>query len=157
MGGIFLCRENCLVINSRNIESLLPIVAEKARAMLAACAADGLDVIVTSCYRDHESQAMLYAQGRTTPGKIVTNARPGESWHNHRCAFDIVPIRNGKPVWGTAGADLELWMRVGEIGESVGLEWAGRWKGRLLEFAHFQYSAGLSLADLQAGKTLPIA
>lgn len=138
------------MINSRNIESLLPIVAEKARSMLLACAADGLDIIVTSCYRDNESQAMLYAQGRTTPGKIVTNARPGESWHNHRCAFDVVPIRNGKPVWGTAGADLELWMRVGEIGESVGLEWAGRWK-RFREFPHFQYTGGLTIAQLQAG------
>ena len=112
----------------------------------------GIDLIVTSTYRDLESQAALFAQGRTKPGQIVTNARPGQSWHNWRCAFDVVPIRNGKPVWSTTGPDGALWRKVGELGESVGLEWAGRWTGKLREFAHFQYTGGLTLADLQSGK-----
>jgi DNA-directed RNA polymerase sigma subunit (sigma70/sigma32) len=40
-----------------------------------------------------------------------------------------------------------------EIGESLGLEWAGRWIS-FTERAHLQYTGGLKLADFQKGKTL---
>ena len=139
------------MINSRKIEDLNPIVAAKCRAFLAACEAQGIDILITSTYRDAESQDALYAQGRTVPGKKVTNARAGQSWHNWRLAFDFCPIRNGKPVWTTTGTDGVLWAKCGEIAESVGLEWAGRWV-RFKEMAHCQYSGGLTLADLNAGK-----
>jgi len=116
-----------------------------------AAAQAGIDLLVTSTYRDFASQTALYAQGRTTPGRVVTNAKAGQSMHNFRIAFDVVPLRFGKPVWGTSGKDGKLWAQLGAIGESVGLEWAGRWI-RFKEYAHFQYTGGLTLADLQAGK-----
>lgn len=141
------------MINSRKIEDLHPAVAEKCRAFIALCQSNGIDILITSTYRDHESQDALYAQGRTATGKKVTNAKGGQSWHNWRLAFDVVPMRNGKPVWGTSGDDGVLWRKVGELGEQVGLEWAGRWK-KFAEMAHFQWTGGLTLADLQAGKKL---
>ena len=141
------------MINSRSLNDLHPKVKPMVEEFIQKCADNGIDLLVTSTYRDHESQNALYAQGRTIPGKKVTNAKGGQSWHNWRVAVDIVPMRNGKPVWGTTGTDGELWNKVGEIGESVGLEWAGRWK-TFKEYAHFQYTGGLSLADFQAGKTL---
>lgn len=137
------------MINSRNLNDLVPIVKTKAEAFIAACAAQGIDVLITSTYRDAESQNALYAQGRTAPGNRVTNAKAGQSWHNWRCAFDFVPIINGKAQW----SDPALFKRCGEIAESVGLEWAGRWK-TFTEMAHCQYTGGLTLADFQAGKTL---
>jgi peptidoglycan L-alanyl-D-glutamate endopeptidase CwlK len=140
------------MINSRKIEDLHPKVAELCKKFIAECDKQDIDILITSTYRDAESQNALYAQGRTKPGSVVTNAKAGQSWHNWRCAFDVVPLRNGKPVWGTMGKDLELWNKVGAIGESVGLEWAGRWK-RMREFPHFQFTGGLTLADFQAGKT----
>ena len=140
------------MINSRSISELHPACKIRAEKLIELAKQNGIDLLVTSTYRDLESQAALFAQGRTKPGKIVTNARPGQSWHNWRCAFDVVPIRNGKPVWGTTGPDGDLWRKIGELGESVGLEWAGRWTGKLREFAHFQYTGGLTLADLQSGK-----
>lgn len=142
------------MINSRKLDDLTPDTRAKAEAFLAACEAEGIDLLVTSTYRDHDSQAAIYAQGRTKPGKIVTNARPGWSWHNWRCALDVVPLRGGKPVWGTSGPDAALWRRIGELGEAAGLEWAGRWTGLLREMAHFQNSQGMTLAQLQAGATL---
>ena len=141
------------MVNSRSLGDLHPRVYRLAVAFIDACAAQGIDIIVTSTYRDTAAQDALYAQGRSLPGRIVTNAKAGQSWHNWRLAFDVVPVRAGKPVWGTTGADKELWNRIGAIGESVGLEWAGRWK-RFCEYPHFQYTAGLTLADLQSGKTL---
>jgi peptidoglycan L-alanyl-D-glutamate endopeptidase CwlK len=142
------------MINSRSIDDLHPAVKRRARLFLDACKANGIDVLVTSTYRDAESQQALYDQGRIKPGRKVTNAKPGQSWHNWRCAFDVVPIRNGKPVWGTAGDDAALWQRIGKIGKQCGLEWAGDWV-RFKEFPHFQFTGGLSLADLQAGKKIP--
>jgi len=121
---------------------------------------NGVTILLTCTYRSGEEQDALYAQGRTHPGRVVTNARAGESLHNRTDphggpaaeAFDVVPLRHGKPVWGTSGDgiddddsddhtdDLEVWQRVGAHGEAAGLEWAGRWK-RMKEFPHFQRKA----------------
>lgn len=136
------------MINSRSLDDLIPPARERAAKFLQHCQAAGIEVLIYCTYRDNESQAALYAQGRTTPGARVTNAKPGESWHNYRCAFDCVPMLAGKPMWG----DAKSYARMGEIGESLGLEWAGRWQGSLKETAHFQYTGGLTLADLKAGK-----
>lgn len=154
------------MVNSRDIMELLPTVRQMCLHFLSECQRAGLEIIITSTFRDPEAQADLYARGRTKPGRIVTNAPPLWSWHNWRCAFDVVPLRNGKPVWGTAGNgidadptdddtdDLELWQRVGQFGEFAGLEWAGRWE-RFREFPHFQYTFGRSIQDVNRGVPLP--
>ena len=135
------------MINSRSLDDLLPIVKVKTLAFIAACKEQGIDLLITSTYRDAESQNALYAQGRTTPGKKVTNAKAGQSFHNFRVAFDFVPIVNGKAQWN----DIATFNKCGAIAESVGLEWAGRWK-TFKELAHCQYTGGLSLNDLAAGR-----
>jgi peptidoglycan L-alanyl-D-glutamate endopeptidase CwlK len=136
------------MINSRNLEELLPPVKKRAEALLEAAKAQGIDLLVTSTYRDNECQTLLYAQGRTKPGDIVTNAKAGESYHNYRCAFDVVPLVNGKPVWN---AKDPVWQKIGAIGKSCDLEWAGDWVGKMREMAHFQYANKLTIAQLQAG------
>ncbi len=143
-------------MSSRKLEDLHPVVEAKAREFLRQCEEAGIEIIVTSTLRTLAEQERLYAQGRTQPGRILTKAKPGRSWHNYGLAFDVVPLRDGKPVWGTTGKDLELWEQVGAIGESVGLEWAGRWK-RFREFPHFQWTGGLTLADVQNGKRPAVA
>lgn len=135
------------MINSRNLDDLLPSVKVKAEAFIAACKAHGIDLIITSTYRDFASQTALYNQGRTTPGNKVTNARAGESFHNYRCALDFAPAVHGKIDWN----DTAAFTKCGEIAESVGLTWAGRWT-TFKELAHVQYTGGLTLADLKAGK-----
>ena len=107
-------------------------------------------MLVTSTYRDNESQDALYAQGRTTPGSIVTKAKGGQSFHNYRCAIDVVPLVNGKAVWDGANP---VWAKIGALGKLAGLDWAGDWK-TFKELAHFQYTGGLTLADLNAGKSV---
>ncbi len=136
------------MLNSRDIDDLHPKVAAMCRAFLEHCKAAGIDVLITSTYRDAASQNALYAQGRTAPGRRVTNAKAGQSWHNFKCAFDFVPIVHGKAQWG----DAATFERCGKIAESVGLEWAGRWKS-FRELAHCQYTGGLTRAQLRAGKT----
>lgn len=102
----------------------------------------GIDYIVTCAYRNNYDQDQLYAQGRTKVGARVTNARAGQSLHNSvdtagnpaSRAFDIVIMKNGKPDWDVKNPN---WLRAGKIGESVGLEWAGRWTS-FKEYPHFQ-------------------
>ena len=137
------------MINSRSLSDLNPKVAAMCSEFINRCKEKNIDIIITSTFRDADSQNALYAQGRTAPGKKVTNAKGGQSFHNWKVAFDFVPVVGGKPVWDND----ELITKCGEIGESVGLEWAGRWK-TFKEKLHLQYTGGLSLADFQAGKTL---
>ena len=133
------------MINSRNIQDLTPATRSKALNFLVFCKDVGIDVILTSTFRDNASQAAIYAQGRTAPGKIVTWAQPGHSYHNYKLAFDFVPIVNGKAVWN----DLTLWQRCGELAEKAGLEWGGRWKKK--DRPHCQNTQGVTIAQLLAG------
>jgi peptidoglycan L-alanyl-D-glutamate endopeptidase CwlK len=135
------------MINSRSLDDLILPARTRVQAFLETAKKQGIDLLVTSTYRDNASQNALYAQGRTTPGKIVTNAKAGQSWHNYRCAVDVVPIVAGKPRWDVKD---EVWQQVGALGKAAGLEWAGDWK-RFKEYPHFQYTGGLTLAQLQSG------
>lgn len=138
------------MINSRSLDELLPEVKSRVEHFIALCQDNGIDLLVTSTYRDAESQDALYAQGRTTKGFIVTNAKGGESYHNYRCAVDVVPLINGKPDWDTAHP---VWESVAILGKQSGLEWAGDWK-TFKEMAHFQYTGGLTIAQLKEGAVI---
>jgi peptidoglycan L-alanyl-D-glutamate endopeptidase CwlK len=95
-----------------------------------------------------EEQAALYAKGRTAGGRIVTKARPGESFHNHGLAFDWVPLKqSGKnaDLW-FADWDNETAFRLGEhVGVSFELA-AISW-----ETGHLQSSDYKSWRDIPRG------
>lgn len=117
---------------SRNIADLDPVVRRKAEQWLiqveAAYPGKEVEALITNTLRTLKEQAALYAQGRTAPGKIVTWAQPGSSAHNYGLAFDFVPLVRGKPLWNPKTTEEKrIWARMGEIGESLGLEWGGRW------------------------------
>lgn len=139
----------------RHPETLLPEFRTKVEAWDAACAARHVDLLVYCTYRPPIEQAALYAQGRTTPGKIVTNAKPWQSAHQYRRAVDGVPLFGGKPVWVYSASDPN-WKVFVEEAERLGLEWAGRWK-TFKEYVHVQDLGGLTIAELYAtegpGKT----
>lgn len=138
------------MINSRKIEDLDEDTARLARAFVAQClATEGIDVLITSTYRDADSQRALYNQGRSAPGQRVTNAGPGDSYHNWRMAFDFVPIVNGKAMW----SDDFLWARCGAVARKVGLEWGGDWS-RFADRPHCQNTRGMTIAQLKQERTL---
>ena len=134
------------MISSRNLNELRPEVKNAALNFIAQCSVAGIELLVTSTFRDVESQNRLYAVGRTLPGKIVTNAKGGASFHNYRVAFDVVPILHGKAVWD----DKKLWAKIGSIGKSSGLDWAGDWH-TFRELAHFQLTGGKTIAEFLDG------
>ena len=135
-------------MSSRKLTDLHPQMQPMVTRFLANARAAGIDLLVTCTYRSNEEQAALYAIGRTKPGRIVTRAKPGRSTHNNTLngkpaalAVDVVPLRDGKPIWSASDP---VWKRVGEIGEKVGLEWAGRWT-TFREVPHFQHPQAKTL------------
>ena len=86
--------------------------------------------------RTWAQQAELYAMGRTKPGRIITNAAPGKSFHNYGLAFDIVIIENGEAVFN---ARHPLWMGLVKIAKAAGWTWGGDFK-TFKYFPHFEKS-----------------
>ena len=76
--------------------------------------------IVTSGRRTMAQQRKIYAQGRTTPGSIVSNAPAGSSAHNFGLAADLAPLKEvGTEIdWN---ADRSLWNTMARIAVDHGL------------------------------------
>lgn len=137
-----MSRYTFIMQNEKMLASLKPLVAEKAREFIRVAKEEGIEILITSGFRSIEDQNKLYEQGRSTKGSIVTNAKGGQSFHNYGCAFDVVPIVNGKLDWNYP------FSKLGAIGEACGLEWGGRWP-KFKDEPHFQFTAGYSLEDFQ--------
>lgn len=128
--------------------------------MLVARGILNIELLLTHTLRTKEEQDALYAKGRTTKGEppytaerplgsTVTNAKGGGSWHNHGMAFDVVPLKNGLPDWDASPV---TWEAIGKLGESLGLEWGGRWKMR--DLGHFQLRpAGFTSASAYSARS----
>jgi peptidoglycan L-alanyl-D-glutamate endopeptidase CwlK len=90
----------------------------------------GYDMALLEGYRSPERQDALAAQGSS-----VTNAAAFQSWHQYGLAADCAFLRDGKLViserdpWAMRGYQL-----FGEVAESLGLTWGGRWK--MMDFGH---------------------
>lgn len=134
----------------RKIEELLPKVAKAAQAAIDECKGHGLAVLISCTYRSGEEQNALYAQGRTKPGHKVTNAKAGQSFHQHRVALDLYPLVQGKPDFTGAAPE---WHKIAVIFKKHGFEWAGDWK-TFREMPHFQMTGGHSCAYFAKGGQL---
>ncbi|MCU6435165.1 M15 family metallopeptidase [Undibacterium sp. Jales W-56] len=121
---------------SRDLDQLLPEVKSMADAMLNECQRQGFKVVVSCTYRSAQEQDALYAQGRTTAGRIVTNARAGQSLHEQRRALDVYPIIHGELADTKTYEGMQAWQKLGFIGKQVGFEWGGDWTMR--DYPHFQ-------------------
>lgn len=128
---------------SSTLIDLDPDVRDMALDLLKRASDQGIQLVVTSTYRSFADQAKLYAQGRTEPGAIVTYAKPGWSMHNHRRAFDVA-IKTSPGDDTPANYFDGPWGTVGQLGESVGLEWGGRWSHA--DRPHFEERSGRTLA-----------
>ena len=118
--------------SEKAIATLQPEVQPMARALVQKAAAAGIRIKILSGLRTYAEQDALYAQGRTAPGKVVTNARGGQSNHNFGIAFDV-----GVFEGNTYLDESPKYKAVGVLGEELGLEWGGNWK-TIVDQPHFQ-------------------
>lgn len=126
---------------SRKITDLHPNLQPLCQKFLDLCHAENIDAFITCTYRSDTEQNADYAKGRTAPGKIVTNARAGQSKHNFTIdgkpaskAFDFAILEIGGVNWNPQS---KPWKRAIEIGESLGLTSGSRWKS-LKDYPHFE-------------------
>lgn len=134
-------------VNRKWIDTLHATLQGPARHFLALALDDGLVLRITSGYRSSETQARLYAQGRTAPGPRVTGAAPGYSWHQHRLALDTIPVDEwGRPNWMASLPELR---RMVAHGEAAGLQSGSHFK--YVDFPHFQRIGGLNIQQALGG------
>jgi len=123
--------------SSRNPKDLHPGLSERwrlAQTEFTAAFPGSPKVFLTQTFRNHSDQATDYAKGRTSPGKVVTNAKPGQSLHNYypALAFDIAFKVGNTLYW-----DVALFRKFATIAKKLGLEWGGDWKN-FKDNPHFQ-------------------
>ena len=122
-----------------NIATLLPEVRPIARTLVHKSANAGILIKVISGLRTFDEQDQLYAQGRSRPGRKITNARGGYSNHNFGIAFDIGVFERNRYL-----PDSPKYKAVGALGVDLGLEWGGNWTS-IVDQPHFQLRPGWAL------------
>ena len=134
--------------SEKTIATLQPEVRPYARALVLKAAAAGITIKVISGLRTYDEQNALHAQGRSKPGRIVTNARGGYSNHNFGIAFDIGIFDGAKYI-----PESPRYKAVGAMGVELGLEWGGNWTS-IKDEPHFQlrprWAAGRREKDMLA-------
>jgi len=78
----------------------------------------GFEWLAVEGRRTIAKQDSYFAQGRTTPGKVITKAKGGQSAHNFGLAADLVPVRNNDLWWD---APKDLWKEAADIAKDIGL------------------------------------
>ena len=120
------------------LQEVHPILALKIQQLEQMLNAEGIDISVVQGLRSWAQQNVLYAQGRTMPGEIVTNVEGGYSWHNFGMAVDCAvddPSQPGAPIdWD---ATHPAWKRMEQVGESLGLVSGSEWR-TFPDNPHFQ-------------------
>lgn|GEM_PF-1978764 len=107
--------------------------------LIPAAGAYGYNLYIAAGLRTSTDQNILYAQGRTVNGHIVTNAMGGQSMHNFGYAVDLADHANGENI---------NYGELGNIAAWCGLEHGDR---GYTDLPHFEYRGGLSIEEFQAG------
>lgn len=101
--------------------------------------------------RTFAEQDALYAQGRTTPGQVVTHSRGGASYHNYGIAIDFALLIDGTQISWDTKKDFDSdgvadWTEVINIFQNAGWTWGGSWGDN----PHFEKKFGHTWQDLLA-------
>ncbi len=120
-----------------NIITLFPKAQTEARRFLNLCKNAGKDVRIISGTRTYAEQDVLYAQGRTANGPIVSHARGGQSNHNFGIAWDIGIFNNG--TYSTNDSEYIALAKI-ILPQINTLEWGGNWHS-LKDNPHYQLKA----------------
>lgn len=144
-------------ISASRVKLLHPAVRQLFSDFITECE-NTLNVTlrVVQGLRTFEEQDAIYAQGRTKPGAIVTNARAGSSYHNYGLAVDLVELKDGQANWNFKYKLLQ------PIARKYGLTWGADWDNdgltkadgdkdeHLVDMPHFQMTYGKRWQELLA-------
>ncbi|EAD5544927.1 N-acetylmuramoyl-L-alanine amidase family protein [Listeria monocytogenes] len=131
-----------------NVAGMNKTTSDKTRNVIKKMAKQGIYLCVAQGYRSKTEQNALYAQGRTKPGSIVTNAKGGQSNHNFGVAVDLCLYSSDgkKVIWESTTS---RWKKVVAAMKAEGFKWGGDWK-TFKDYPHFE------LCDAVSGEKVPV-
>jgi hypothetical protein len=124
-----------------DVQALHPYFRDKVIALIKICKAKGIELAFVETYRTHAKQNEYKGMG-----KKYTRSGGGKSKHQYGLAVDVVPIVKGEAQWH----DKALWLKIGVVGEKLGLRWGGRWR-HPFDPGHFEWTGGLNSVALASG------
>lgn len=158
--------------SERMLSAIHPAVATRARRLnaMALRQKPEIQVRITCGLRTWAEQAALFDKGRSTPGSPcvhngltrpvgtctehklglpVTNARPGQSWHNFGMAFDVaVGTPQHSPVFvADWNAGHPSWVLLIKLARAIGLTSGALWRS-FPDCPHFELTGKLNMPGL---------
>lgn len=118
----------------RKISELHPKLQEKISELQSLCKKNGIAIGIGECLRTKAEQDALYAQGRTRPGNIVTNAKGSTYSSQHQWGIavdfylDMDIDGDGSKSDDAFNNKTMVFDKVGKLAKSIGLGWGGDWK-----------------------------
>ena len=141
---------------------LHPLVSQEVTNAIDAIECNSLPknskIRIVQGLRTIEEQDALYAQGRTKPGKIVTNAKGGSSFHNYGVAIDFAIMydkdNNGIYEELSWNPDIDSdkngqteWKAVVDNFVALGWSWGGAWR-TFKDLPHLEKTFKLSWREM---------
>ena len=138
-------------ISLQRIEKLHPKLREEVKQIVLNIEKRGINIRITQGLRTIAEQDALYAQGRTKPGKVVTNAKGGHSYHNFGQALDFCLLHKDGTISYSMQEDTDKdnkadWMEVIEEFKKFGWEAGIDWKFK--DSPHVQKTFSNTIAKL---------
>ena len=128
-------------VSQPRLDGLHPNVKNAFKSFIETCEDKlGITLRIVQGMRSITYQDELYAQGRTKPGKIVTNAKGGSSFHNYGLAVDLVRMNGNDVDWNYDMSKLVPYMPAGMV-------WGGNFKS-IKDKPHFEITFGLKWQTL---------
>jgi peptidoglycan L-alanyl-D-glutamate endopeptidase CwlK len=133
------------IFSKRSLDNLQGVHPDLSRLMNLAIRNTPIDFTITCGVRTAQQQQDLYAQGRTKPGAIVTNADGVRSKSNHQPksdgyghAVDLYPFVNGSVQVNDVAGLKRISEHIKAVARLNGIriEWGGDWAMR--DYPHFQ-------------------
>jgi peptidoglycan L-alanyl-D-glutamate endopeptidase CwlK len=148
-------------ISEQRAKLLHPKVRDEVKQLIENAEAGlpaNMAVRIVQGLRTIDEQNALYAQGRTKPGNIVTNAKGGSSFHNYGLAIDfaILTDKDGNGSFEDLSWDIKRdndkdgtadWLEVVKVFEAAGWSWGGKWSS-IKDYPHLEKTFGLTWRQL---------
>lgn len=145
-------------ISIDRLNQLHPLIRQNALDAYAEAVREtpeNVHPLITETYRSFAESDRLYAQGRTTPGHIVTKSKGGRSYHNFHLAADFALIVDGEISWIVN----DNWMKVVDAFIKRGFTWGGNFEGDFKDYPHLECRLGHDWRELlelhNEGKFIP--
>lgn len=134
-----------------NIATLVPKAQRAARIFMSKAKGFKYEVKILSGTRTYAQQTVIFNQGRTTPGNIVTNARAGQSNHNFGIAWDVGIFDKGVYFTGRNAKEEQAYIALRDFTKpfTPSIAWGGDWKSSK-DRPHYEMRTNKTTAQVRA-------